>query len=206
MARFLSAGVDPRPNALCPFCESLERHRLVWLYLRQRTNLFDLRGKLLHVAPERCLRRRFARLPNLQYVTGDIHGEGVDCRIDLTRLPFLDASFDAVVCNHVLEHVLDDRAAIAEIFRVLRPGGWAILMVPIHQSYAVTFEDPTVVSPDERARVFGQHDHVRICGRDYLDRYRSAGFELRDVDFAQSLDRERFGVVAEPFCFAWKPD
>jgi SAM-dependent methyltransferase len=184
---FLPAGVPRRPDVRCPRCGSRERHRLLWLYLRVRTEIFTSRRRLrlLHVAPEPFLARRLARLPTLDYVSGDLSGEGM-LRFDLTRLPFEDDSFDVILCLHVLEHVPDDTQALSELARVLR--GWAILQVPIVGERTV--EDPQMTDPDERLRRFGQEDHVRTYGRDYQSRLRAAGFELEVVDFARQLSDE----------------
>jgi SAM-dependent methyltransferase len=107
------------------------------------------------------------------------------------RLPFRDGAFDALLCHHVLEHVPDDRAAMRELRRVLRPGGWAILQSPIRSRLEATLEDPAVTDPRERERLFGQRDHLRQYGRDYADRLRAAGFEVRAERFFDELPPER---------------
>lgn len=194
---FLPGGPDRRPNAQCPGCGSLERQRLLWLYLKQRTPLFTTAHVLFHAAPERDLARRLRALPNVRYVSGDLDSPRADARLDLEHLPFRDASFDALIVSHVLEHVTDARAALRELRRVLRPDGWAILQSPIDPGRAVTFEDPSVVSPEDRLRVFGQRDHARIFGFDYPEWIRAAGFELEDRGFARTFAPEiarRFGL------------
>jgi SAM-dependent methyltransferase len=187
LRRFLPAGTPPRADALCPICHALERHRLVWLYFRRRTDLFDGRPKrMLHVAPERPLAERLAKLAFLDYRSGDLDSPAARERIDVTAIPYPDDSFDVIYCSHVLEHVPEDRKAMAELCRVLRPGGWAVLQVPING--ATTFEDWSVQTAAERERVFGQWDHVRIYGADYKDRLAAAGFVVRVDPFVRQLD------------------
>ncbi|HEY6867407.1 MAG TPA: class I SAM-dependent methyltransferase [Candidatus Eisenbacteria bacterium] len=186
--RFLAAGRPPRPGAACPRCGSLERHRLLWLYLSERTRLLTDPLRLLVIAPEAQLQARLRALPRLTYVSGDLESRLAMARMDLLRLPCRDGAFDAVLCSHVLEHVADVRRALAEIHRVLAPGGWAILQSPIDPSRATTFEDPSVVSPAERERVFGQRDHLRIFGRDYGAWLASAGFEVEVDGFVRERD------------------
>jgi SAM-dependent methyltransferase len=188
-----------RPSARCPVCGSLERHRLIWLYCRTKTDLFDERPKrLLHVAPEPCLTRELRRIGALEYVGADLEGHHANVRMDVTAIEFGDASFDVILCNHVLEHVPDDTKAMRELLRVLKPGGWAIMQVPIRG--AITQEDPAVTSAVERTRLYGQHDHVRQYGRDYAERLRAAGFLVEVDPFAAGLtqeQRKRYGLLAD---------
>ncbi len=175
---FTSVGRPPRPDARCPVCGSLERHRLAWLFLQRCTGFLDGWGKsMLHVAPERQLRHRLEPLRNLTYVTADLHDPTVRMHIDITSMPFADDCFDAVFCSHVLEHVADDRAAMRETYRVLKPDGWAVIIVPI--SSGPTFEDSSISDPTERERVFGQADHVRQYGPDVSDRLRLVGLNVQ---------------------------
>ena len=195
--RFLPYGVEVRSDALCPFCRSLERHRLVIRFLREKTNLFDGAPKrFLHVAPERSLERVFSRALGSGYLTADLFDDGVMEKMDITNIQHADASFDVVYCSHVLEHVPDDRKAIREFYRVLRPTGWAVLNVPVTAEQ--TFEDPTITDPKERERLFGQHDHVRRYGPDYKDRLEEAGFSVSVVypsDFMTPDEVETQGVA-----------
>lgn len=171
-------GVVPRDDARCPVCGSLERHRLCWLFLTGRTDLFDGRPRrMLHVAPEPVLTRRFQRVHGIDYVSVDLCSRLADVHMDLAQLAFADETFHVIYCSHVLEHIQDDVQAMRELRRVLRPDGWAILQVPILRE--VTFEDPRITDPDERLAMFGQHDHVRIYGQDFADRLREAGFQVR---------------------------
>jgi len=172
-------------NRLCWRCGSLERDRLLWLFLDSRPQLLADRPRLLHVAPERSLRERL-RTSASQYLGGDLDAAFADRRIDVTALEFGDDAFDAVVCNHVLEHVPDDRRAMRELRRVLRPGGWAVLLVP-DVDRSETLEDPSVTDRAERERLFGQVDHVRRYGWDYLDRLLEAGLQPEVVDMEAEL-------------------
>ncbi len=185
-----------RPHAKCPRCGALERHRMLWLYLVERTDLLSA-GSLLHFAPEYAFARRLARLPCLDYVTADLDSPLAMDQVDIMDLPYADGSFGAVLCSHVLEHVEDDRRALREIRRVLRPGGWAILMTPLDARRDTTLEDPAVVTPEDRHRVFGQSDHVRLYGRDFAARVASQGFTVRDDAYLEDLDPrvvERHGM------------
>jgi SAM-dependent methyltransferase len=202
-----------RPHARCPGCGALERHRLLALYLERETDLYVRPGALLHIAPEYGLFRRLSTTSGLRYVSGDLEPHLAAFELDVMDLPFAAASFDFVICNHVLEHVEDDRRALAEIHRILRPGGWAILMCPVDQRRATTLEDPAVLTPRGRDRVFGQSDHVRLYGRDYRDRLVEAGLDVHAEPYLERFDersiarhglrRERdqaFGVEEIYFC------
>jgi SAM-dependent methyltransferase len=194
--KFLPAGVERRANARCPGCGSRERHRLLWLYLSERTNLFaPVSGgadrRLLHVAPEPVFAASFSRLPHLEYVSADLDSPLARERVDICDLPYEDVSFDAILCVHVLEHVSDDRKAMREFFRVLRPGGFAILQVPMQRKRVLTYEDASVVDPQERLREFGQEDHLRVYGRDYAERLEEAGFQVKRDRFVKELPPDR---------------
>lgn len=188
-----------RLSARCPVCGSLERHRLVWLYCSMATNLLDGRPKsLLHVAPEPCLAERLRKLDGLEYVGADLTGRYATVRMDVTNIQFAEASFDVILCNHVLEHVPDDAKAMRELLRVLKPGGWAIMQVPLKGE--ITQEDLTITSAEERLRLYGQHDHVRQYGRDYAARLRTAGFQVKVDDYAAHLpteERQRYVVLPD---------
>ena len=175
--KFLPYGrINPRYNVLCPGCFSLERHRLIWLYLENKTNLFSDKLRLLHFAPEQCFISQFKSMNNLDYVTADIESPLAMMKMDITDIPFEDNSFDVILCNHLLEHVEDDRKAMREMYRVLRKNGWAIIQPHIDIKSESTLEDPSVTSPEERERLFNQRDHVRVYGLDYTNRLQEAGF------------------------------
>lgn len=166
-------------NRLCPKCLSLERHRLLWLYLKEKTDFFTAPLKVLHFAPEQPFLKRFRALKNLDYTTADLDSPIADLHLDVTAIDQPSDTYDVVICNHVLEHVSDANKAFAEIKRILKPGGWAILLVPINPDVD-TFEDPSVTDPKERERLFGQYDHVRQFGRDYAEVLRKAGFKVTE--------------------------
>ena len=188
-ADFLAFGVIPRKNAMCPVCHSLERHRTLWLYLQDRTNLFSQELYVLHFAPEEVLRRSLVNLPKLKYVTADIERGKAMLQIDITDIPFEAETFDVILCLHVLEHVPNDRRALDELYRVLKQDGWAILQSPVDKLRDRTFEDPAITSSQDRERLFGQGDHVRVYGRDYTERLERAGFTVIIEDYAQRLGR-----------------
>lgn len=186
--KFLPYGYeDQRENVLSPSTLSLERHRLLWLYLKNETGLFSKKIKLLHFAPEQAFYNRFKKLKNLGYTTTDLNSPLADVKADICNLPFENNSFDFILCNHVLEHIPDDTKAMQELYRILKPGGTAILQIPQDLSRATTFEDNTITSRKERAKIFGQYDHVRVYGRDYFDKLRSIGFNVEEVDYTKTL-------------------
>ncbi len=208
-SKFLPYGREARANALCPNCLALERHRLIWLFLKQKTDFLDKKQDVLHIAPELCFIKRFENIHSDQYITADIESPLAKVKLDVHEMPFENNSFDVAFCNHVMEHVADDIKAMQEIHRVLRPGGWAILQIPLfHPLPEVTYEDPSITDPREREKAFGQDDHVRLYGKDYADRLRSAGFEVTEDDFVNSLSKEdqaRFALPAdEPIFFCRK--
>jgi len=177
-----------RNNVLSPSTLSLERHRLLWLYLKNETNFFTSDIKLLHFAPEQAFLKRFRKLKNINYTTTDIESPLADVKADICNLPFKDNEFDVILCNHVLEHVKDDKKAMSELYRVMKPGGWGIFQIPQDLKREVTYEDDSITDPKERARIFGQYDHVRIYGRDYFDKLRSIGFKVKEIHYQEQLD------------------
>ncbi len=187
--KFLPYGrLEPRENALCPSCLSLERHRLMYLYLKEKTGFFSDRLSVLHIAPEYCFINRFEKLQNLEYLTADIESPLAKVKIDIEKIQFPGNSFDVIFCNHVLEHVENLPLALSELYRVLKPGGFAIMQSPQDMAMDHTLEDPTITDPRERERVFKQSDHLRLFGRDYGDVLRSAGFQVKEDDFVQVMD------------------
>lgn len=198
--KFLPYGrINPRPNALCPSCLSLERHRLIWLYLKDKTRFFDTPLDILHIAPEACFIHRFEKLHGDKYITADIESPLAKVKMDIHQIPFEPNRFDVVLCNHVLEHVNDDLQAMREINRVLRPKGFAILQVPFFNPVPeFTIEDTTITDPRERERLFGQADHVRKYGNDYATRIEVAGLKAIEDDYVNTLSDDvqmRFGLV-----------
>ena len=191
--KFLPYGYQvKRENALAPGTLSLERHRLMWLFLKNETNFFKDPLKVLHIAPEQAFYHRFKSQKNLDYTTADLYSPLADVKADITDMPFEEEYFDVIFCNHVLEHVIDDQKAMYELYRVLKKGGWGIFQIPQDLNRAETYEDFSITDPKERAIHFGQYDHVRVYGRDYFDKLKTAGFEVEVVDYAQKLTPELF--------------
>lgn len=172
-----------RSNVLSPSTLSLERHRLLWLYLKDETNFFSENLKVLHFAPEQCFLKRFRKLNNLDYTTTDLLSPIADVKADICDLPFEDNSYDVILCNHVLEHIPDDTKAMQELYRVMKPGGYGIFQIPQDLNRDTTFEDNTITDKAERAKIFGQYDHVRVYGKDYFDKLRSIGFKVEEVNY-----------------------
>lgn len=181
-------GSGRRENCTCPRCFSKDRDRLIYLYLENKTDVFFEPKKILHIAPEAWLKEMFKKLPNIDYTSGVKEAEGMGYyydrmtrELDITNLEMKDNLYDIVICNHVLEHIQDDKLAMSEIFRVLKPGGWAILQVPISPILEESIEDQDVISKKGRERHFGQFDHVRIYGQDYFKRLEEVGFETQKL-------------------------
>ncbi|MGX1929022.1 class I SAM-dependent methyltransferase [Flagellimonas sp. 2504JD4-2] len=188
---FLPYGYEnPRENVLSPSTLSLERHRLLWLFLKNETNFFTQNLSLLHFAPEQAFYKRFKQLNNIDYTTTDLNSPLADVKADICDLPFDNDSFDVILCNHVLEHIPDDIKAMQELFRVLKPGGWGIFQIPQDLKRDKTFEDDSITDKKERAKIFGQYDHVRIYGRDYFDKLRAIGFKVEEVDYTAKLSTD----------------
>lgn len=204
--KFLSYGsnVAHRDNVLCPYDLTLERHRLMWLYLKQETKFFEDDIELLHIAPEQCFHGLFKKQENLKYLTGDLESPIADMHFDLHDIPLEDNRFDTIFCNHVLEHVTDAKRCMRELHRVMKPGGWGIFQVPQDLSREKTYEDPTITSPEEREKHFWQKDHVRLFGRDYPEWLREAGFEVEEFitsdEFTDELI-ERYRLIPQEILY-----
>lgn len=205
---FLPYGyASQRNNALSPSTLSLERHRLLWLYLQRETDFFTSPKKVLHFAPEQAFYKRFRQLENLDYTTTDLESPLADVKADICNLPFEDNSFDVILCNHVLEHIPNDTKAMQELYRILKPGGMGIFQIPQDTKRATTFEDDSITDKKERTRIFGQYDHVRIYGLDYFDKLRTIGFKVNPVDYTVNFTQEeieRYGLAKGeiiPVCF-----
>jgi SAM-dependent methyltransferase len=210
--KFLPYGYGiQRPNVLSPSTLSLERHRLLWLYLKNETEFFKSKGatktKVLHMAPEQCFLKRFKKLAHIDLITADLYSPIVDVKANILNLPFDDNSFDIIFCNHVLEHIEDDKKAMQELYRVLKPGGMGIFQIPQDYSREKTYEDFTLKSPSERAQHFGQYDHVRVYGKDYFDRLRAVGFKVNEVNYSKKIspeEMEKYRLMTDeilPVCF-----
>lgn len=197
-----------RDNALCPGCLSLERHRLLWLFLQRETDFFSAKPRLLHIAPERCFIGRLERLLGDRYVTADLESPLAKVKMDIQAIPFGDGEFDVIFCNHILEHVEDDRLAMREMYRVMKPGGWGIMLSPVTPGKKTTYEDPSITTPEGRAAAFGQHDHVREYGEDYPRRLAEAGFDVSAIGYLEKFTPEtafRYGLKGEVIYLVAKP-
>lgn len=196
---FLPYGYgNQRNNVLSPSTLSLERHRLLWLYLKNETDFFSKDLKVLHFAPEQAFYSRFKKQKNLDYTTTDLESPLADVKADICNLPFENDAYDVILCNHVLEHIPDDTKAMRELYRILKPGGMAVLQIPQDLSREKTFEDNSITDKKERAKIFGQYDHVRVYGRDYFDKLRTIGFKVDEVDYTAKLSKEE----VEKYCLA----
>ncbi len=184
----------------CPRCYAHDRHRLVWLYLHNRTNLFSANLRVLHIAPELSIQKKLRACPNLDYTSADLNSPLAMVRIDITDIPYSENTVDVILCSHVLEQIPDDRKAMSELYRILKPGGWALLPTPLDLERAETFEAPNVVDPEERRRLFGQAEYVRIYGRDFTDRLERVGFTVHQEFYAHDLDPvlvQRYGLLEQ---------
>jgi SAM-dependent methyltransferase len=205
--KFLPYGyVKQRDNALSPGTLSLERHRLLWLYLNNETNFFSKTLKVLHIAPEQCFYNLFKNLKNINYTTFDLNSPLADIKGDICNLPFKENSFDFILCNHVLEHINDDKKAMKELYRVLNKNGTAILQVPINQKSSKTFEDSSIVDKKERIEKFGQYDHIRLYGLDYFKKLEAFGFKVDPLKYSKEFTESeiiKYGLIKDeiiPVC------
>lgn len=196
--KFLPYGYQKlRPNALCPGTLSLERHRLLWLYLSRETDFLKKNLRVLHIAPEQVFYATFKALKNWDYTTTDLHSPLADVKADICALPFENDHYDLIFCNHVLEHIPDDQKAMKELYRILKKGGTLIAQVPLDENRETTFEDDSITDKKERTQIFGQYDHVRIYGLDYYERLNAIGFDAHGIAYLNSLSKEeiqRFGL------------
>ena len=198
-SQFLPYGYESqRNNVLSPSTLSLERHRLLWLYLQNETDFFTVPKKVLHFAPEQAFYNLFKKQKNLDYTTTDLYSPLADVKADICNLPFDDNLYDLILCNHVLEHIPDDTKAMQELYRVLKPGGMGIFQIPQDLNRATTFSDDAIVDQKERAKIFGQYDHVRIYGRDYFQKLRSIGFTVIEENYTTKISPE----LVKKYCLA----
>tara|TARA_B100000787_G_scaffold145471_1_gene115678 strand:+ start:17959 stop:18723 length:765 start_codon:yes stop_codon:yes gene_type:complete len=176
-----------RENALSPESLSLERHRLIWLFMKEKTNFFNTKLKLLHIAPELCFINVFKKMRNLEYTTADLNSSWADHKIDIHNIPFEKNYFDVIIANHVLEHVEDFHLVLAEFYRVMKVGGWGVFQVPINTKSLDTKEDKSIIDPKERERLYGQKDHLREFGLDYSKILAAAGFKVTESNFTEEI-------------------
>ena len=179
-----------RKNALSPSTYSLERHRMLWLYLKNETDIFTKKIRLLHFAPEPAFHKIFKNCNNISYDTIDLNSPLAEIKADICNLPIENETYDYILCNHVLEHIDNDIKAMRELYRVLKKGGIGIFQIPIDVERKNTFEDPSITSPKQRNKIFGQYDHVRIYGMDYFDRLKSVGFSVNQIYYGEKLSEE----------------
>lgn len=195
--KFLPYGyTKQRTNVLSPSTLSLERHRLLWLFLQRKTQFFQENIKVLHFAPEQAFYHRFKKQTNLTYITTDLHSPLADIQADICNLPFENNSFDVILCNHVLEHIPDDKKAMQELYRILKPKGWAIIQVPLDTKRNKTFSDDSITNPKERSEIFGQYDHLRIYGMDFFQKLEKEGFQVTPYPCQKIVSDEEI----EKFC------
>ncbi len=178
-----------RKNALCPGTFSLERHRLLWLYLKKETDFFNSNNKILHFAPEQCFHKFFKSFFK-NYTSIDLNSPIVDIKADICNLPFNDNIYDYILCNHVLEHIYDDEKAMKEIFRVLNKNGIAILQVPIDIKSNLTQDGRDIDDKEVRSKLFGQYDHLRMYGLDYFKKLKKVGFNVKNIDYLSKLSKD----------------
>lgn len=199
-----------RSNALCPNCESKDRERTLLFFLEEMTDLFEQEyPKILHIAPEKELKKVFKEEFKDSYTNADLNPELADVELDITKISYPKEKFDVVICNHVLEHIPEDIQAMTELNRILKPNGFAILQVPISFKTAKTIEDFSITSPEDREKAFGQFDHVRIYGRDYVNRLELAGWEVQlyyPEDFLSKEEIREYALIPqEPIFYCQKP-
>lgn len=211
--KFGPFGVIERENAKCHKCGSLERHRLLWKYLNEKVDLFntDSKIKLLHFAPERSFYNIFSKTRNIDYFPCDLspelypfNGSVKVLKVDITNIPFNDNYFDVIICNHVLEHISDDKKAMLELYRVMKKNAWGIFQVPIDYGRVLTYENINLSTPAERKKAFGQEDHLRIYGQDYTERLKSVGFKVIEDDYVKRFSKSelsRLGLISSELIY-----
>lgn len=205
--KFLPYGNKGWDNRLCPKCLSLERHRLLWLFLQKKTDFFTKQIRMLHIAPEQPFYNRFRKRENIDYLTGDLESPIADVKFDIQKMPFDNERFDVIFCNHVLEHVDNDHLAMQELYRTTKTGGWVLIQIPIDTSRETTYENPEITDEKEREKHFGQYDHVRLYGLDFARRLENAGFRVETVRYAYEVSKEMFErhrFIKEPFFIGYK--
>jgi SAM-dependent methyltransferase len=187
-SRFLPYGNIRRENACCPWCHSLERTRVLQCYLEKETDLFTQERKVLHFAPEWIIRKRFLASPGRKgYFSADINPALADHLVDITQIPFPDNHFDFIICSHVLGHVEDEIRAVDEMYRVLKQGGEALVMTVLDLGNTSTFEDPALISPEERLAAYGEPDLLRLHGTDFRQRLQREDVGVEVIDYRQKL-------------------
>ena len=183
-----------RKNSLCPRCDSRERHRSLWLYLKTNSDFLlnsnNYNKKMLHIAPEKCFTKIFSKQPNIDYLSADLDSSKAMIKMDIQKIPFPEQFFDLILCNHVLEHVPDDRKAMREFYRVLKKGGMAIITVPINYNSEKTFEDTRIITQEQRIKYYGQENHLRYYGLDFKERLEKQNFIVKCEKYTDKIDEE----------------
>ena len=168
----------------CSRCGASDRERIYALWIDQQleNKLFAKGTRTIHFAPEPALSRKLKGMEAFDYKTADLLMNDVDYKVDMMDMPFDDESFDFFICSHVLEHVDSDDQAIKELYRITKPGGCGILMVPIILGLEKTVEDPSVKDEAGRWRLYGQGDHVRLYAHnDYVNKICLHGFRVEEL-------------------------
>ena len=204
LSKFVKFGIDTINELHCPFCGSLGRERLLWLIIENRTLITKSPCSLLEIAPVECFMKNFSSIQNLKYMSGDLNSSLAMVKLDITEMPIDDSSFDYVICSHVLEHVPDDHKAITELARVIKPSGTLFILNPVDFDRENTFEDFSITDPKERLLYFGQEDHVRIYGKDYISRLEAGGLNVNISDYPSTLSEinaRRYGISTDEIIF-----
>jgi SAM-dependent methyltransferase len=198
---------EPRPNAQCPICGCMERHRLVWFFLQHKTEMFSKPTKLLHFAPEEMIQKKLKQIKNIDYLSADLYAANAMQKVDILNMPFEDNTFDATICLHVVAHVENDFKAYSELYRVTKSGGWVVLQTIVDEKLEKTIEYSGIDTPQKRKETYGQEDWYRIFGNDFKNRIESVGFSVLKIDYAKELgenDMVRMGLNQEPIYFCKK--
>jgi predicted SAM-dependent methyltransferase len=190
----------------CVSCDCVDRDRLLFAYFNDEVGVFknDEALSILHLAPEWRLTENFLKFKYKNYICIDKFMPGYSYPkhtivMDILNISFPENTFDWIICNHVLEHIPDDRKAMSELFRVLKPGGKAVLQVPISKTLKATYENPNVTTDSERIQHYGQYDHVRIYANDYVDRLTEAGFKVDRINISEKY--KHYGLIADEDLF-----
>ena len=203
----MKEGANPRPNVVCPRCGILERHRLLMLYLKNKTNLFTAQHKVLYFAPEYSLQEHLQRQENIDYLSTDISSPLAMQEFDIMDIPHPDGAFTAIFCSHVLAHVQDDRKALEELYRITKKGGFLIIMDRPFE-LEKTIEDKDADTPEKRFALFNQDDRYRMYGKDFVQRLEEPGYKVEVIDYANALtvaEREKYRISDKDLIYCcWK--